>query len=148
MSTDLKHRELSDSEEGIKFKSGKSYFHQPAGLMLVISSVRTWNLILHKKGSFPIKDFSSKCDEIRRKLRIYSDLLKKSLMENFFFCLKFQTSSTYLTVVQNNGDRCTFQRYLSKKQNHFQQLTIFKGCFSSAPNICPKWYCLRYFNSL
>ena len=35
---------------------------------------------------FSIKDFLSKYDEIRRKLRIWSHLLKKSLMENFIFC--------------------------------------------------------------
>ena len=35
---------------------------------------------------FSIKDFSSKCDQIRGKLRIWSHLLKKSLMENFIFC--------------------------------------------------------------
>ena len=34
---------------------------------------------------FSIKDFLSKCDQIRRKLRIWSHLLKKSLMENFIF---------------------------------------------------------------
>ena len=34
---------------------------------------------------FSIKDFFSKCDQIRRKLRIWSNLLKKSLMENFIF---------------------------------------------------------------
>ena len=33
-----------------------------------------------------IKDFFSKCDQIRRKLRIWSHLLKKSLVENFLFC--------------------------------------------------------------
>ena len=31
------------------------------------------------------KDFFSQCDQIRRKLRIWSHLLKKSLMENFIF---------------------------------------------------------------
>ena len=36
---------------------------------------------------FSIKDFSSKCDQIRWKLRIWSHLLKKSLMENFIFCV-------------------------------------------------------------
>ena len=41
---------------------------------------------LHKKMTFSIKDFFSKCDQIRRKLRIWSQLLKKSLMENFIFC--------------------------------------------------------------
>ena len=35
---------------------------------------------------FFIKDFSSKCDQIRRKLRVWSHLLKKSLMEYFIFC--------------------------------------------------------------
>ena len=35
---------------------------------------------------FSIKDSFSKCDQIRRKLRIWSRLLKKSLTENFIFC--------------------------------------------------------------
>ena len=35
---------------------------------------------------FSMKDFFSKCDQIRRKLRIWSHLLKKSLIENFIFC--------------------------------------------------------------
>ena len=35
---------------------------------------------------FSIKDFFSKCDQIHRKLRILSHLLKKSLMQNFNFC--------------------------------------------------------------
>ena len=34
---------------------------------------------------FSIKDFFSKCDQIPRKLPIWSHLLKKSFMENFFF---------------------------------------------------------------
>ena len=31
-------------------------------------------------------DFFSKCDQIRRKLQIWSHLLKKFLMEKFSFC--------------------------------------------------------------
>ena len=38
-----------------------------------------------KKMKFSIKDFLSKCDKIRRKLRIWSHLLRKSLMKNFIF---------------------------------------------------------------
>ena len=34
---------------------------------------------------FSIKDLFSKCDRIRKKLRISSNLLKKSLLENFIF---------------------------------------------------------------
>ena len=39
-----------------------------------------------RKIKFSIKDFFSKYDQIRRKMRIWSNLLKKSLMENFIFC--------------------------------------------------------------
>ena len=39
-----------------------------------------------QKIKFSIKNFSSICDQIRRKLRIWSHLLKKSWMENFIFC--------------------------------------------------------------
>ena len=39
-----------------------------------------------QKMKFSVKDFFSKCEQIRSKLRIWSHLLKKSLMENFIFC--------------------------------------------------------------
>ena len=39
-----------------------------------------------QKMKFSIKDFFSKCDQIRSFLPIWSHLLKKSLIENFFFC--------------------------------------------------------------
>ena len=42
-----------------------------------------------KKKKFSIKNLFSKCDEIRRKLRIWSHLPKKSLLENFIFCAVF-----------------------------------------------------------
>ena len=35
---------------------------------------------------FSIKDFFGKCDQIHRKQRIRSHLLKKLLIENFIFC--------------------------------------------------------------
>ena len=38
------------------------------------------------KKKFFIKDFFGKCYKICRKLRIWSQLLQKSLMENFIFC--------------------------------------------------------------
>ena len=47
-------------------------------LMISITLYRIWK--------FFVKDFFSKCDQIRRKLRIRSHLLKKSIMENFIFC--------------------------------------------------------------
>ena len=39
-----------------------------------------------QKMKFFIKNLFSKCDQIRQKLRIWSHLLKKSLIENLFFC--------------------------------------------------------------
>ena len=49
-------------------------------------------LRLHKKIKFTINDFFSKSDQIRKKLRIWSHLRKKSLTENFFFCAVFITN--------------------------------------------------------
>ena len=48
---------------------------------------------------FSIKDFFSKCDQIRSFLRIWSHLLKKYLMENFIFCTKSSKSSMYRVVI-------------------------------------------------
>ena len=42
-----------------------------------------------QKMKFSIKDFFSKCDQIRSFLRIWSHLPKKSLIENFIFCEVF-----------------------------------------------------------
>ena len=44
-----------------------------------------------QKMKFSIKGFFSKCDQIHSSLRIWSHLLKKSLMENFIFCAVIQT---------------------------------------------------------
>ena len=61
---------------------------------------------LYKATKFYIKDFFRKCDQIRRKLQIWSNLLKKSLTENFIFvqhvsCRAFQQSSTALSRYQS-----------------------------------------------
>ena len=46
-----------------------------------------------------IKDFFSKCHQILRKLRIWSHLLKKSLIENFIFCAVLETKDIILSWV-------------------------------------------------
>ena len=46
---------------------------------------------------FSIKDFFSKCDQIRRKLRIRSLLLKKSLMQNLIFSAVIDQSNTCIS---------------------------------------------------
>ena len=50
---------------------------------------------------FSIKDFFSKCDQIRRGLRIWSHLLKKSLMKNLIFCAVYIDSVIRLTQNQH-----------------------------------------------
>ena len=45
-----------------------------------------WQRCTSQKIKFSIKYFFSKCDQIRRKRRIWSHLLNKSLMTNFIFC--------------------------------------------------------------
>ena len=40
-----------------------------------------------QKMKFSIKDFFSQCDQINNFLRIWSHLLKKSLTQNFIFCV-------------------------------------------------------------
>ena len=48
-----------------------------------------WVVFYCTKNEIYIKNFFSKCYQIRRKLRIWSNLLNKSLTENFIFCAMF-----------------------------------------------------------
>ena len=59
---------------------GRIEFGEDHGVELFV-----W-ITLYKKIKFSIDDFFTKCDQIRRKLRNWSYLLKKSLMGNFIFC--------------------------------------------------------------
>ena len=51
--------------------------------MRTLSSER--KMVTKQKMKFSIKDFFSKCDQIRSPLWIWSHLLKKSLIKNFIF---------------------------------------------------------------
>ena len=62
-----------------------------------ITTYWDWEIALR----LSIKDFFSKCDQVHSFLRIWSHLLKKSLVENFIFCamliiLNFSKLSDYL----------------------------------------------------
>ena len=46
------------------------------------------------------KNFFIKCDQIHNFLRIWSHLLKKSLMENFIFC-----AAKFIHLTMNNSDK-------------------------------------------
>ena len=58
----------------------------------------TWQSATYnvQKVKIFVKDFFSKCDQIRRKLRIFSHSLERSLMENFTFCAVLNKSQRFL----------------------------------------------------
>ena len=53
-----------------------------------------------RKMKFSIKDFFSKCDEIRSFLRIGSRLLRKSLRENVIFCAVSDKSYAFILCLE------------------------------------------------
>ena len=60
-------------------------------LILLVVALTIYRNQMHvadtaQKMKFFIKDFFSKCDQIRSFLWIWSHLLKKSLMKSFMFC--------------------------------------------------------------
>ena len=71
---------------------------------------------------FSIKDFFSKCDQIRRKLRILSHLLKKSFMENFILCavvIMRQIRKPFIRVSKIFSDKYDVLKYLEKMKSWF-----------------------------
>ena len=72
----------------------------------------TIELYTAQKMKFSIKDFFSKFDQIRSLLRIWSHLLKKSLMGNFIFCVSWElhlASSLSRLIFTTNVDGCLQQ---------------------------------------
>ena len=75
---------------------------------------------------FSIKDFFSKCDQICSKLRIWSHLLKKSLMENFIFCAVFNE----LLQKDNSVTMTIHQRDLKVEELFSRSLPVFGTKYS------------------
>ena len=71
-----------------------------------------------QKMKFYIKDFSSKCDQIHRFLRIWSHLLEKSVKESFIFCvMSVLKSCLYNKIIkthclQNDQISCDLIKWL------------------------------------
>ena len=76
-----------------------------------------------QKIKFSIKDFFSKWDQNRRKLRIWSHLLKKFLIENFIFvqCANYSVENSYnkiffwqnLLIILDQRNRSTFLKNMN-----------------------------------
>ena len=58
---------------------------------------------------FSIKDFSSKCDQIRSFLRIWSHFLEKSWMENFFIWAVYSSLNNLFEI----------KNFIEKHFSHF-----------------------------
>ena len=85
----------------------------PALLREAASNIMvTISALTAQKMRFSIKDFFSKCDQSRRKLRIWSDLLKKSLMEHFIFWTVLTLS---INSEQNVNWNCKNHKYCNMK---------------------------------
>ena len=80
-----------------------------------------------QKKKFSIKDFFNKFDQMRRLLRIWSHLLKKSLMENFIFC------AVCLSKM--------IRRILSKPVIHYMPYSVWKSQFCYVETTNWKWKC-------
>ena len=80
-----------------------------------------------QKMEFSIKNFFSKCDQIRRKLRIWSHLLKKCLMENVMICAVLGHKSGVAKQIK--------EEQLKVLENHYPvhklSLSVKKGTKSS-----------------
>ena len=68
-----------------------------------------------QKMKFPIKDFFSKCEQIRRKLRIWSHLLKKSWMKNFIFCVVNFLTALVISMKLSITITCHLSQTVEKK---------------------------------
>ena len=68
---------------------------------------------------FSTKDSFSKYDQIHRKLRVWSHLLKKSFMENFIFCAVYRVN---IRIQPKYGK---WQARKSSEFGHFSHNAIF-----------------------
>ena len=82
-----------------------------------------------QKMKFSFKHFFSKCNQIRRKLRIWSHLLKKSLMESFIFCA-VKSCRVYIDCNLTLKFRANSQKLLVKTRTKYFVGNKIKGRIS------------------
>ena len=79
-----------------------------------------------QKMKFSIKDFFSKCDQIRSFLCIWSHLLKKSLMENSIFCVVIYDEAFLIQfMAHTHFNQACLMKSLSSIFEHFMPLVPF-----------------------
>ena len=89
-----------------------------------------------QKMKLSIKYFFSICDQIRRKLRIWSQLLKKCLMENFIFC----AVSLFVCVISTPST--------SRKPHYLSDLSNFDALLYKTNNKVPLSRLINTYRSI
>ena len=117
-----------------------------------------------QKMKFSIKDFFDKCDQVCSFMWIWSHLLKKSLMENFFFCafhiisyhiilhilcfhlsyfeIQCSVQKVFLEILQNSQQFCNFI-----KKEMLVQVFSCEFCKISNNNVFIEHLWWSYFHS-
>ena len=72
---------------------------------------------------FSIKRFLSKCEQIGRKMQIWSHLLKKSVIKNFIFRAVQCTFRSSLEIAMSSSCSVTFE---GSKENVFIAISMFR----------------------
>ena len=85
-----------------------------------------------QKMKFSIKDFFGKCDQIRNFLRIWSHLLKKSLMKNFIFCAVMSKKRGFMTCSGGRKGTLAWNELISRNDLNvvYVQLWYYLFCLS------------------
>ena len=87
-------------------------------IVFMLEGISGVQLCTAQKMKSSIKDFFSKYDQIRRKLRIWSHLLKKSIMENFICVVIAATRLMYYVYVMQFSS-VKFTRNINHRYFHF-----------------------------
>ena len=94
-----------------------------------------------QKMKFSVKDFLSKCDNIRSFLRIWSHLLKKSLMEMFIF-FAILVLYNFFYYISNMSEKTYYQRnrevILNRAKYYYDTAQKMKFCIKDFFSKCDK----------
>ena len=80
-----------------------------------------------QKMKFSIKDFFSECDQIRSFLRIWSHLLKKSLIKNFIFCAMMYPEEEEEDPDDDDGVQIKFDKVVNTNTTNGKLLFVYQS---------------------
>ena len=107
------------------FLDGNVFFNN-FSRVLVIPKIKIHISNTAQNRKFSTRDFFSKCDQIRSFLRIWSHLLKKSLMEDFNFCAVWEINEVTSKCQTDVLNKTSKKSSKTVKANITVELCIFK----------------------